>query len=107
MNIDIVEKNGNNVAVVYSDQILITDVQSALDFLMTVKYETGCANIAVNKDAIVDYYESELPVASMAEIETGAAEILTVVEGQKIEKFAVEIEKINMQSYPKAKGLVV
>lgn len=54
MNIDIVEKNGNNVAVVYSDQILITDVQSALDFLMTVKYETGCANIAVNKDAIVE-----------------------------------------------------
>ncbi len=61
----------------------------------------------INKDAIVDYYESELPVASMAEIETGAAEILTVVEGQKIEKFAVEIEKINMQSYPKGKGLVV
>ena len=54
MNIDIVEKNGNNVAVGYSDQILITDVQSALDFLMTVKYETGCANIAVNKDAIVE-----------------------------------------------------
>lgn len=54
MNIDIVEKNGNNVAVVYSDQILIADVQSALDFLMTVKYETGCANIAVNKDAIVE-----------------------------------------------------
>ena len=54
MNIDIVEKNGNNVAVVYSDQILIADVQSALDFLMTVKYETGCANIAVNKDAILE-----------------------------------------------------
>lgn len=30
------------------------DVQSALDLIMTVKYETGCTNIAVNKEAVVN-----------------------------------------------------
>ena len=61
----------------------------------------------INKSNIEDYYKDEFPVASMPEIETGPAEILTVVEGQKIEKFSVEIEKINLQNYPKGKGLVV
>lgn len=35
-----------------SDELLITDVQSALDLMMTVRYETGCTNIAINKSAI-------------------------------------------------------
>ena len=43
-----------SVAVIHSDEHLITDVQSALDLIMSVKYETGCKNIAVNKEAIVD-----------------------------------------------------
>ena len=39
---------------IYSEEHLITDVQSALDLIMSVKYETGCKNIAVNKETIVD-----------------------------------------------------
>lgn len=54
MNIETV-KNGNlPVAVVTSDGPVITDTQSALDLAMTVKYGTGCTNIAINKSAIVD-----------------------------------------------------
>ncbi len=54
MNIETV-KNGNLlVAVVTSDRPVITDTQSALDLAMTVKYGTGCTNIAINKSAIVD-----------------------------------------------------
>ncbi len=54
MNIETV-KNGNlPVAVVTSDGPVITDLQSALDLAMTVKYGTGCTNIAINKSAIVD-----------------------------------------------------
>lgn len=33
---------------------MITDVQSVLDFVMTVKYETGCTSIAVNKEAFTN-----------------------------------------------------
>ena len=32
----------------------MTDVQSALDFMMTVKYETGCTRLAVNKEALTE-----------------------------------------------------
>ncbi|MDE6935962.1 MAG: DUF4180 domain-containing protein [Oscillospiraceae bacterium] len=32
----------------------MTDVQSALDFMMTVKYETGCTRFAVNKEALTE-----------------------------------------------------
>ena len=54
MKIEVVKKNYTEVAVVDSDELLIKDVQSALDFVMTVKYETGCTNIAVNKNAVVN-----------------------------------------------------
>ena len=54
MKMEVVKKNKVSVAVIYSEEHLITDVQSALDLIMSVKYETGCKNIAVNKETIVD-----------------------------------------------------
>lgn len=54
MKTEVVKKNNVSVAVIHSDEHLITDVQSALDLIMSVKYETGCKNIAINKEAIVD-----------------------------------------------------
>lgn len=54
METEVVSKNNVSVAVIHSDEHLITDVQSALDLIMSVKYETGCTNIALNKSAIVD-----------------------------------------------------
>lgn len=54
MKTEIVRKNNMEIAIVTSNEPLITDVQSALDLIMTVKYETGCTNIAINKEAIVD-----------------------------------------------------
>ena len=54
MKIEVMRKNNTEIAVVSSDELLITDVQSALDLVMTVKYETGCTNIALNKEAVVN-----------------------------------------------------
>ena len=53
MKIEVIKGNHTEIAVVSSEELLITDVQSALDLMMTVKYETGCTNIAINKEAIV------------------------------------------------------
>ena len=54
MNIEHLKDNGTDVAVVSSNERLITDTQSALDLAMTVKYETGASNIViVSKDTIV------------------------------------------------------
>ena len=54
MKTEVIRKNNREAALVSSDELLIRDVQSALDFIMTVKYESGCTNIAVNKEAIAD-----------------------------------------------------
>lgn len=44
----------NHTAVVNSNELVITDAQSAMDFAMSVKYETGCSKIALNKEAITE-----------------------------------------------------
>ena len=47
---------GQNDSIVYikSEGILITDSQSALDLMMTVKYETDCTRIVIDKEAIIE-----------------------------------------------------
>ncbi|MFD0698098.1 DUF4180 domain-containing protein [Paenibacillus sp. GCM10027628] len=52
MNIAKVELSGGDIAVVSSSEILIGDVQSALDLIATVHYETGCDRIVLNKSQL-------------------------------------------------------
>ena len=49
---------GKNDSLVYieSDDILITDSQSALDLMMTVRYEKGCSRIIIDKKAISEEF---------------------------------------------------
>ena len=54
MKTEVIRKNGVDIAVVNSEEYVITDVQSALDLIMNLKYETGCTNIAINKEAVID-----------------------------------------------------
>ena len=52
MNIEKIEKNGTISAVVRSDEVVVTDPQSALDLLMTAKYDVGTKNIVIDKRLI-------------------------------------------------------
>lgn len=54
MKTEIIKRNNAEIAVISSNEVLITDVQSALDLIMNVKYETGCTNIAINKEALTE-----------------------------------------------------
>ena len=54
MEITKIKENDIEIAVVSSSEILITDVQSALDFMATVNYEVGCGRIILNKSAICE-----------------------------------------------------
>lgn len=54
MKISTIKENDKGIAIIYSNEILITDVQSALDFMMTVQYETGCNRMILNKSAICE-----------------------------------------------------
>ena len=54
MKITTIKENGIEIAVVSTNEILISDVQSALDFMATVKFEAGCNRIIMNKSAICE-----------------------------------------------------
>lgn len=54
MTITKIEKNGIISAIVNSDEPIITDSQSALDVLMSAKYDAGTNNIAIRKELIVE-----------------------------------------------------
>ena len=54
MTITKIEKNGILCAIVNSDKPVITDAQSALDVLMSAKFETGTKNIVISKKLIVE-----------------------------------------------------
>lgn len=56
MNIESIMDNKTKIAVVSSDEKVITDVQSALDLVMTVNYETGADRIVVSKDAVTEEF---------------------------------------------------
>lgn len=56
MNIEHLKENGTDIAVIFSDENLIFDIQSAFDLAMTVKYETGATKIVINKSAVCDEF---------------------------------------------------
>ncbi len=52
MEIKTVRKNNVEIAIVNSQELIITDVQSALDLIATVHYEKGSSSIVLNKSAV-------------------------------------------------------
>ena len=54
MTIEITERNNIICAVINSDDIVFTDAQSALDVLMSAKYDAGTKNIVIDKRLIVE-----------------------------------------------------
>ena len=54
MTTECLTQNSIPIAVVSGDEKIITDTASALDLLMTVKYETGACRIAIDKNVIAD-----------------------------------------------------
>lgn len=54
MDIQTIETNGNTIAIVDSHSKLITDAQSALDLMATVRYEKDCDRVAIKKEVIAE-----------------------------------------------------
>lgn len=51
-----IEQNGKTIVRVVHEGILITDVQSALDLMATIRYETGADRIVLDKAAICEEF---------------------------------------------------
>lgn len=55
-----------------------------------------------------EYFESELlPIALAHDVKTGPAHIYTVVKGDKVEKFDIEIVNVIPQRFSSTKGMVI
>lgn len=54
MNIKTIENTSKSMAYITSQQLLITDSQSALDLMATVKYETSCTRIILEKSSVCE-----------------------------------------------------
>lgn len=56
MNIELIRNINTLIAVVQSEELVIIDAQSALDFMMTINYETDSRSIILNKEAITEEF---------------------------------------------------
>ena len=53
------------------------------------------------------YNNRRVPVAFAEEVKEGPAEIWTVIDGQRVEKFNIQIVHVTKQSVPATKGMVI
>jgi hypothetical protein len=64
MKIEVAVHNGTKIAVIHSDHILISDVQSALDLMATVRYECDSDSVVLYKSALADdFFKLETKLA--------------------------------------------
>lgn len=89
---------GEKIGVFIEEDQLLGDIRTNTQFGIYGKLVNSITN---------NLYPEAIPIASMTQIQTGEAEMLTVVDGQTIEKFSIEIQKINLQDAPEGKGLVI
>jgi len=89
---------GEKIGVFIDEDQLLGNIQKNTKFGIYGKLTADISN---------ELYSEAIPVASMNQIHTGNAEMLTVVSGQTIERFGIEIQKINLQESPEGKGLVI
>ena len=54
MQLTKIEKNGITCAIVNSSELVIKDAQSALDVLMSAKYDIGTKNIVIDKKLVAE-----------------------------------------------------
>lgn len=56
MNLRKLENNGIICALVENDSVVITDAQSAIDLLMSAKYDIGTKNIVISKQLVAEEF---------------------------------------------------
>jgi hypothetical protein len=50
----IAERNQISCAIVHSEEVILSDSQSALDLIANIRYETDCDRMVIPKEAIVE-----------------------------------------------------
>ncbi len=52
-------------------------------------------------------YNRPMPIGLMSQVVPGPAEILTVIEGENIERFDIEVQRVYQQTRPADKGMII
>ena len=52
----ILTEDGGNIAIIHSDEVLITDAQSALDLIASLSWNDDCDCMILNKEAISEAF---------------------------------------------------
>lgn len=64
LKIRTVNENNFEIAIVSNDKILIRDIQSALDLMATIQYETGSSRLILHKSAFCeDFFQLRTKLA--------------------------------------------
>lgn len=92
-------KPGEKIGVFIDEENTLGNIRKNCNFGIFGSLSQPISNRETNGEAI--------PVASMSQVKVGPAEILTVVDGQNIERFNIEIQKVAIQEMPETKGLVI
>lgn len=61
----------------------------------------------LNRDFTHPLYQKPIPIAFSEEVREGPAEILTVVDGHKVERYTIEIVNVIRQRYPSTKSMII
>ncbi|WP_205516584.1 SpoIVB peptidase [Paenibacillus sp. SYP-B3998] len=89
---------GEKRATLYKDSKVIGNIEKNTSFGIFGKMYTA-PDHSFDKNAI--------PVAFAEEVKEGPAQIYTVVEGQKVEKFDIQVIHVSKQESPATKGMVI
>ncbi|UJF31245.1 SpoIVB peptidase [Paenibacillus hexagrammi] len=89
---------GEKRATLYKDSKVIGNIEKNTAFGIFGKMYAA-PDHSLEKDAI--------PVAFAEEVKEGPAQIYTVVEGQKVEKFDIQVVHVSKQDTPATKGMVI
>lgn len=79
------------------------------DILGTINKNTifGIYGKLKNIEDCITPYPNAIPLGLASQVEPGPAEMLTVIEGNKIQSFKIEIEKVSNQNKPVDKGIIL
>ncbi|MBD0380708.1 SpoIVB peptidase [Paenibacillus sedimenti] len=89
---------GEKRATLYKDSKVIGNIEKNTSFGIFGKMYAA-PDHSLDKNAI--------PVAFAEEVKEGPAQIYTVVEGQKVEKFDIQVVHVSKQDFPATKGMVI
>lgn len=78
------------------------------DVLGTIERNTEYGIIGTLKTCPASsFYSEPIPAVLASQVVEGPAEIITVVEGEKLERYSIEIVKVIRQGRPDTKGMVI